>query len=271
MDWLSCCGWAGWRIEIAFCPKGCLQVSIKKCFHSPQNKAAVSATAGWKCIRPAGVLAPRLQQTQSRACVCVPSLETTPTDTRPAPVGPRPPPLAETAGKGLFFCSFQKCHYVKTRKGESETILENAATTFWTMRSRRTHLAIFLVFSSNYELVCVPGACGSMTECFNLYKQAKIVKTFFFFLSFSPFSAVGWFSHVLFLRGGRKKKPCMFSIIWMKDILHCGILHWKLWRHLTVSFSKVWDSFWVLVCSQHCVFSASLGPCKCEDIEVSCK
>ena len=53
--------------------------------------------------------------------------------------------------------------------------------------------------------------------------------------------------------------------------LHCGILHWELSRHKTVSFSKVLDSFWVLVCSQHCVFSASLWSCKYEDIQVSCK
>lgn len=40
----------------------------------------------------------------------------------------------------------------------------------------------------------------------------------------------------------------------------------------TLSFSKSWNSFQVLFCSQHCVLSASLWPCKCENIaKLSCK
>lgn len=133
-------------------------------------------------------------------------------------------------------------------KRESETILENGATTFWTMRSRHTHLAFFFFSSSNYELVCVLGASGSMTECFNLYKQAKTVKTLFF-LSFSPFSAVGWFSHVLFLRGGRKKNPvCSASYEWRIFCIveycteNCGVI----WLYLFLKSGTHFEFWFVL-------------------------
>lgn len=118
---------------------------------------------------------------------------------------------AETAGKGLFFCSFQKCHYVKTQKG-SPRLFWKMALQLFELCEAAAHTWLFFFFSSsNYELVCVLGASGSMTECFNLYKQAKTVKTFFSF--FFSFLCCRLIQSCFDSPGREKKKPCMFSII----------------------------------------------------------
>lgn len=135
--------------------------------------------------------------------------------------------------------------------------------TFWTMPSHCTLLTFLSFFFSirhinSFVCVGVVGAWLSVSICTNV----KANSTHFF-------PAVGWFSDVLF---PNKKKIYMYVQHNMNEgYLHCGILHWELLRHKTVSFSKVLDSFWVWVCSQHCVFSASLWLCKYEDIKVSCK
>lgn len=130
--------------------------------------------------------------------------------------------------------------------------------TFWTMPSHCT-LLTFIIFSiKQNELVGVSGG-GSMIECLNLYKWQTVHGYFFSWC---------WLIQWHFV----SKKIYMYVLHNMNEgYLHCGILHWELLRHKTVSFSKVLDSFWVLVCSQHCVFSASLWLCKYEDIKVSCK
>lgn len=46
------------------------------------------------------------------------------------------------------------------------------------------HTGLFIIFPSNYELVRVLGASGSMTECFNLYKTGKNSRNIFPFFSF---------------------------------------------------------------------------------------
>lgn len=135
-------------------------------------------------------------------------------------------------------------------KRESGTILEKAATTFWTMRSRRTHLAFFFfVFSSNYELVCVLGAGRSMTECFNLYKQAKTVKTLFFsfFFSFLCCRLI----QSCFVSPGReeKKNPvCSASYEWRIFCIveycteNCGVI----WLYLFLKSGTHFEFWFVL-------------------------
>lgn len=133
-------------------------------------------------------------------------------------------------------------------KRESETILENAATTFWTMRSRRTHLAFFF-FSSNYELVCVLGAGRSMTECFNLYKQAKTVKTlFFFFLFLLSLLSVDSVMFCFSGEGGKKNPVCSASYEWRIFCIveycteNCGVI----WLYLFLKSGTHFEFWFVL-------------------------
>lgn len=171
-----------------------------------------------------------------------------------APICPCPPQWRLQRTIQLF----RKCHYVKTQEESRLFWKWWHWFDFWYFLNYAKPLHTFLsFFPSKY---CV---CRGWWEHDWVSQSVQMLKQT---VHGSFISAAGWFSEVLF------SQKTMYVQHYMNEgYLHCGILHWELLRHKTVSFSKVLDSFWVSVCSQHCVFSASLWPCKYEDIQVSCK
>lgn len=118
---------------------------------------------------------------------------------------------------------------------------------FWTMRSHCTLLTFYHFLIKLWTCLCTRGQWEHdwVFQSVQTGEQSRYIYIFFFF------SAVGWSSHVLFSRGGerKKKKLCMFSIIWMKDICiveycteNCGVI----WLYLFLKFGTHFEFWFVL-------------------------
>lgn len=248
-----CCGWDE-RYKLPL-PKGLPAGQRWKCSHCPEQGSTWSR--GWlKRIRPAGVPLPvyRLKVVHTQH-----NLGNNPRGRTLAPVhrtslsGNRKRQLNVRSSENVLMWK-----RTQSRDYSGNCDIDLNSLNCWSMPSHCT-LDNFPTKHMNM-FVCRRDESMIVSIYTNVKKKKKKYVVIFFLLLVDSFTSPP-----------SKKNIYVYVLHNMNEgYLHCGILHWELLRQKTVSFSKV-DSFWVLVCSQHCVFSASIWLCKYEDIKVSCK
>lgn len=112
---------------------------------------------------------------------------------------------------------------------------------FWTMLSHSTLSVIPSSLSACVEVA------RAKAECLKLYKQVC-----------GPFTMLDSVTDFCFQKR-KKENKCMLNILWMKDLCIVKYCTENCCVMRLYPFSKD------LVCSQHCVFSASLWLCKYEE------
>lgn len=156
----------------------------------------------------------------------------------------------DTAKDNLLLL-IRKCHDVKTQE-ESRLFWKLWHWfDFWYFLNyaKPLHTLDFIILSIKHmnSFVCVGvlRAWLSVSICTKDKANSTWVMFFLLFVFFFWCWLIQW--HFVFQKNEKKNTYVLHNM--NEGYLHCGILHWELLHHKTVSFSKVLDSFWVLVCS----------------------